>query len=131
MPLRRFFYILRRSLRYVGIALSGLAVILVLIIVSVATNKDLAGNWLALVIWTGFAFGLPVQRLSQSWRHARFWITVSALLLIHVALFSAALLSYPAWRPVWFMLICPPEAIVVWAILGGLFPTRSHQKRAG
>jgi hypothetical protein len=58
-----------------------------------------------LVVFTAGLFGLFLAESRELFRTRRFWEVTSALLLIHLLVFTVILLRVEEWRMAWFMVM--------------------------
>jgi hypothetical protein len=96
--------------KLVGIALICLLVIGVVVIVSAKTGIVIPFRWFGLFFWTCFLLWFVFRQHKRDLRIGRFWLALSAFLILHVTVFVIVLRAYPAWRPVWFAFVIMIEA---------------------
>jgi len=117
-----------RFLLYVAIALGVLALCAVLVAIAIymGHSHGFPVGWYGLAGFTPLIFWTVVKSLRRCWRHAGFWFSVAALLILHLLAFAAALLRYPQWPLLWFVPLSMVEAGLFVMILGKLFDDRNR-----
>jgi len=116
--------IVRRSFLYLGIALSVLALIAVIIILTKG-RVQISGGWIGLVGYTSLLFWITIAKSRERWSLQSFWLAVSGLLAVHLLAFVAILRIYPAWRMIWFVPVVVVEAGLFSIILNLLLGFRA------
>src|SRR5579862_2369601 len=106
----RFVRFMLEAAKLVGIAIISLLVIAAVVIVSAKTGIKVPERWIGLTFWTCFLLWFVFRQHKHDLRIARFWLALSAFLIVHLIIFIAVLSAYPAWRPVWFALVIMIEA---------------------
>ena len=96
--------------KLIGIAIVCLLVIGVVVIVSAKTGIVIPYRWFGLFFWTCFLLWFVFRQHKRDLRIGRFWLALSAFLIVHVTIFVVVLRTYPAWRPVWFVFVIMIEA---------------------
>jgi hypothetical protein len=121
--------IVRRLLLYVGLALAGLAVIVLIIVVSNYTGIKPPERWVALAYWTLVLLIAGARVYREHWRHPELWLAMVGLLAIHLLAFVVILRSYPEWRAVWFGFTSLGELVFFrWILDAVLAHSRSRGK---
>lgn len=117
-----------RLLLYVGIAFGVLVAIALTMVIGVYagyTHEPPVG-WFGLAGFTPLIFWSVIKSLRRCWKRAAFWLSVAALLVLHILAFVAVLLHYPPWPLLWFIPISFIEAGLFVMILGKLFSDTGH-----
>jgi len=119
----------QRLLRLLGYVAIGL-VIAVLIGITTwyspsSVSRMMSGGWVWLTIFTPIIFWYPIRQYRHLWRRPSFWLTLAALLVLHLLAFTLALRSFPL-RPFWFMMIAGVEVALITIVLDLVLP-RPHQ----
>ena len=83
----------------------------------VHTSDDSILKWGGLTVNTVALFGWIIKQCRRSWRDKVFWATLGVLLIIHVAGFTAVLMTVAHWRLAWFFVICTLEVIPISTVL--------------
>ena len=123
--------IVRRLLLYVGLALAGLAVIVLIIVVSNYTGIEPPEGWAALAYWTLALLIAGIRVYREHWHRAELWLAMAGLLAIHLLGFVVILRSYPEWRAPWFAFTSLGEAVFLRCILDAVLAhSRSRRKGA-
>lgn len=106
----RFVSFMLEAAKLVGIAIICLVVIAAVVIVSAKTGIKVPERWFGLTFWTCFLLWFVFRQHKHDLRIARFWLVLSAFLIVHFTIFIAVLRAYPPWRPVWFAFVIMIEA---------------------
>jgi hypothetical protein len=106
----RFLRFILEAAKLFGIAIVFLLVIGAAVIVSAKTGIVVPARWLGLFYWTCALLWFVFRQHRHDLRYGRFWLVLSAFLMVHVTAFAIVLRAYPAWRPIWFMFIFMIEA---------------------
>ncbi len=122
--------IIRRVLLYIGLAMAGLAVIVLIIVVSNYTGIEPPERWVALAYWTLALLIAGVRVYREHWHRAELWLAMAGLLAIHLLGFVVILRSYPEWRAVWFAFTSLGEAVFFRWILDAVL-THQAKRRKG
>jgi hypothetical protein len=119
--------ILQRLPLYFGLALAGIAAVVVLLAIQIHFGlPDISQGWIGFAVYTGLLFWIIVRRSTSLWNRWRFWAVTLGVFIAHCAVFVAALRVYPEWRMIWFV----PLVIVEAGILEKLFAPLFREKRA-
>ncbi|MEW5978844.1 MAG: hypothetical protein AB1898_23870 [Acidobacteriota bacterium] len=70
-------------------------------------------RWIALAGTTAVTFGYPIKWNRKYWRRKLFWLTMAALLTVHLAAYIAVLLRVEHFGYLWFAIITPFEWTVI------------------
>jgi hypothetical protein len=106
----RFLSFILEGAKLVGIAVVCLLVIATVVIFSVKTGVRVPERWIELTFWTCFLLWFVFRQHKRDLRIGRFWLVLSAFLILHLTIFVAVLRAYPAWRPIWFAFVIMIEA---------------------
>jgi hypothetical protein len=111
----RFVSFILEAAKLVGIAIICLLVIGAVVIVSAKTGIVIPSRWFGLFFWTCFLLWFVFRQHKRDLGIGRFWLALSAFLIVHVTIFVVVLRAYPAWPPVWFAFAIMIEAAPVLA----------------
>lgn len=111
-----------------GIAIVCLLLIGVAVILSAKTGIVVPARWFGLFYWTCALLWFVFRQHKRDLRFGRFWLALTAFLMVHVTAFAVLLRAYPAWRPIWFMFIFIIEGPIFLVALENLVHPRSHRK---
>ena len=123
----RFVSFILEAAKLVGIAIICLLVIGVLVIVSAKTGIVIPFRWFGLFFWTCFLLWFVFRQHKRDLRIGRFWLALSAFLIVHVTIFVVVLRAYPAWRPLWFAFAIMIEAPPILASLERIVHPRNRK----
>jgi len=124
----RFVSFILEAAKLVGIAIICLLVIAAVVIVSAKTGIKVPERWIGLTFWTCFLLWFVFFRQhKRDLRIGRFWLALSAFLIVHVTIFVVVLRAYPAWRPVWFLFVIMIEAPPVLASFERIVHSRNRR----
>ena len=104
-PYGRFGGFILEAAKLVGIAILCLLVIGAAVILSAKTGIVVPARWFGLFYWTCALLWFVFRQHKRDLRYGRFWLALSALLMVHSTAFAIVLRAYPGWRMVWFMFI--------------------------
>lgn len=111
-----------------GIAIVCLLVIGAAVILSAKTGIVIPAAWFGLFYWTCALLWFVFRRHKRDLRYARFWLALSAFLMVHVTAFAIVLRAYPAWPMIWFMFIFMIEGPLFLIGLENLVHPRRQRK---
>jgi hypothetical protein len=103
----------QRALRDVGFGFGMLVVAGLLVYYNVHAQKELSTGWIGLAGFTPLTFWIVARQYRSSWRRPVFWLTLVALLVVHLLGFTILLRSYPDWRMIWFAPIMIIEVVLL------------------
>jgi hypothetical protein len=106
----RFISFVLEAAKLVGIAIICLLVIAAVVIFSAKTGIKVPERWIGLTFWTCFLLWFVFRQHKRDLSIGRFWLALSAFLIVHVTIFVVVLRAYPAWRPIWFLFVIMIEA---------------------
>jgi hypothetical protein len=106
----RFVSFVLEAAKLVGIAIICLLVVAAVVIFSAKTGIKVPERWIGLTFWTCFLLWFVFRQHKRDLRVGRYWLALSAFLIVHVTIFVVALRAYPAWRPIWFLFVIMIEA---------------------
>ena len=95
--------ILRRVLLYLGMALSFLAVMALIIVVSVRTGFSIPVRWVGLAVFTGVIGWFIFHQYRTLAKEPWFWLTTISIMAVHVIGFVILLFYFPRWPLGWFL----------------------------
>jgi hypothetical protein len=127
-PRPRFLSFILEAAKLFGIAIVCLLIIGTAVIVSAKTGLAVPARWFGLFYWTCALLWFVFQQHKRDLRHRRFWLALSAFLLVHVAAFAIVLRAYTAWRPIWFMFVFMIEGPLVLTVLENIVHPRHDRK---
>jgi len=104
-PHGRLLGFILEAAKLVGIAIVCLLLIGGAIILSAKTGIVVPARWFGLFYWTCALLWLVFRQHNRDFRYGRFWLALSAFLMVHMTVFAIVLRAYPAWRMAWFMFI--------------------------
>ncbi len=124
---RLFRWFLEAS-KLIGIAIGSLIVFGIIFFISIKTGIVIPARWCGLFFWTAGLLWVILRQYKDHLRSGKFWITLLALLAIHLAAFAAVLQRYPAWRMAWFPIVFVVEGSLILAVLGAFVEGRDPKK---
>jgi hypothetical protein len=127
-PRTRFLSFILEAAKLFGIAVVCLLVIGAAVIVSAKTGFTVPARWFALFYWTCALLWFVFKQHKRDLRYGRFWLALSAFLMVHVTAFAAVLRAYAAWRPIWFMFVFMIEGPLVLVALENVVHPRHNRK---
>jgi hypothetical protein len=127
-PRTRFLSFILEAAKLFGIAVVCLLVIGAAVIVSAKTGFTVPARWFGLFYWTCALLWFVFKQHKHDLRYGRFWLALSAFLVMHVTSFAAVLRAYAAWRPIWFMFVFMIEGPLVLVALENVVYPRHHRK---
>ena len=104
-PRTRFLSFILEAAKLFGIAVVCLLVIGAAVIVSAKTRFTVPARWFGLFYWTCALLWFVFKQHKRDLRYGRFWLALSAFLMVRATAFAAVLRAYAAWRPIWFMFV--------------------------
>jgi hypothetical protein len=87
--------------------------VVLLVLFSLYAGGEALVRWGGLGIITAVLFGFFVNNSRSYFHNKRFWILTAVLLILHLSIFTAVLLTAPEWKLSWF-------AITILELLGFL-----------
>jgi len=123
----RFVSFILEAAKLFGIAIICLLVIAAVVIFSVKAGIKVPERWIGLTFWTCFLLWFVFRQHKRDLRIGRFWLALSAFLILHVTIFVVVLRAYPAWRPIWFAFVVMIEAPPVLASLERIVHPRNRR----
>jgi len=130
---RDFWWVVRRLLLYIGLALISLTVFALFFTVTIrlGITKEVQywfdAGWIGFLVYTGLLFWITVRESRRRWSHWSFWLAIGAVLAIHCFAFVAILRVFPDWRVIWFWPVTVVEAGAFGGVLAWHFPEK-HRK---
>jgi len=109
-----------RIMLYIGLAIGGILVLALALYVSVQENLHIPKKWIALTFFTGVLLFAIMKVYRPYWGRLGFWLLSVGILLVHLAIFIPLLMSYPEFRPAWYVPAVTAEVVAVGAIFGAL-----------
>jgi hypothetical protein len=95
--------ILRRLLLYLGLALSFLAVMALIVVVSVRTGFSIPVRWVGLPVFTGVIGWFIFHQYRTLAKDAWFWLTAISIMVVHLIGFVVLLVYFERWPLVWYL----------------------------
>jgi hypothetical protein len=95
--------ILRRMLLYLGMAISFLAVMALIVVVSVRTGFSIPVRWIGLAVFTGVIGWFIFHQYRTLAKEPWFWPTAISIIAVHLIGFVILLFYFPRWPLVWFL----------------------------
>jgi hypothetical protein len=108
------------GMKLFAIAAGCLVVFAIAFFISVRTGLvriHIPARWFGLFYWTYALLWFVFQQHKRDLRLGRFWLALSAFLMLHVTTFAVVLRAYPAWPMIWFMFIFVIEGPLVLVVL--------------
>jgi hypothetical protein len=127
-PHGRFVSFILEAAKLFGIAIVVLLVIGAALILSAKTGIVFPARWFGLFYWTCALLWFVFRQHKRDLRYGRFWLALTAFLMVHVTVFAIVLRAYPAWRMIWFMFIFMIEGPLFLVALENLVHPRRHRK---
>jgi hypothetical protein len=113
--------ILLRTLLYLGVALSFLAVMALITFVSVRTGFSIPIRWVGLAVFTGIISWFVFHQYHTAAKERLFWLTTSTIMAVHLIGFVFLLLYIPRWPLVWFLPTTLIEVSLIVVIMEKVF----------
>ena len=123
----RFVSFILEAAKLVGIAIICLLVIAAVVIFSARAGIKVPERWIGLAFWTCFLLWFVFRQHRRDLGIGRFWLALSAFLIVHFTIFVVVLRAYPAWRPIWFAFVIMIEAPPVLASFERIVRPRSRR----
>jgi apolipoprotein N-acyltransferase len=76
-------------------------------------GQTVSAGWVGLVIFTPLTFWIVIRQYRFLWRQSTFWLTLIAMLLMHLIGFTILLRSYPGWRLFWYIPTMILEVVLI------------------
>jgi len=74
-------------------------------------------KWVTFTMISSGVFGVPVWWYRGCWRHAAFWVSTGALLVLHTIAYSIVLARVKEFPPLLAAISCPLEWLIIFPIL--------------
>jgi hypothetical protein len=127
-PHGRLLGFILEAAKLVGIAIVCLLVIGAAVILSAKTGIVVPARWFGLFYWTCALLWFVFRQHKRDLRYSRFWLALSAFLMVHITAFAIVLRAYPAWRTIWFMFIFMIEGPLFLVALENVVHPHRHGK---
>ena len=115
--------------------LFGIAVLCHLLLIGAAVilhdgkyNDVVSARWFGLFYWTCAQLWFVFRQHKRDLWYGRFWLALTAFLMVHVTAFAIVLRAYPAWRMIWFMFVFMIEGPILLGALENVVHPRGHRK---
>jgi len=124
----RFVSFILEAAKLLGIALVCLLVIGAAVILSAKTGIVVPARWFGLFYWTCALLWFVFRQHKRDLRYGRFWLALTAFLMVHITAFAMVLRAYPAWRMIWFMFVFMIEGPLFLIALENVVHPRRQRK---
>ena len=124
----RFVSFILEAAKLLGIALVCLLVIGAAVILSAKTGIVVPARWFGLFYWTCALLWFVFRQHKRDLRYGRFWLALTAFLMLHITAFAIVLRAYPAWRMIWFMFVFMIEGPLFLIALENVVHPRRQRK---